>query len=229
MRMSVRAVAVPMLATLAGCATLQGAPGPAASAPTFQAGDRFVYHVEDGFRLKTVWDETHVISTATPPQTTVSISAIGPTVNDSRTEVWSSPGVVVAGAVFDNETRRFDPPLIRYRYPLNVGDHWQQRMRDLGHDSRPYGGIERDVRVRGYEQVTTPAGTFDAMRIDVFMRLDDETFWRHPTECVYTIWYAPALGVAVREIKHAWYYEKGGSMDGVSRIPSQNARVELVS
>ena len=42
MRMFVRAVAVPALAALASCATFRGAPGPAAPAPTFQAGDRFV-------------------------------------------------------------------------------------------------------------------------------------------------------------------------------------------
>jgi len=229
MRLFARAFAVPALVALAGCATYSGAPGPAAPAPTFQAGDQFVFHVEDGFRLKTIWDETHTITAASGTQISVSITAKGPTVDDARVELWSSPGVVVSGAVFDNETRRFEPPLIRYRYPLNVGDHWQQRMRDALHDSRPYGGIERDVRVRGYEKVTTPAGTFDAMRLDVFMRLDDETFWRHATECAYTIWYAPTLGVAVREVKYAWYYEKGGSMDGVARIPSQNARVELVA
>ena len=43
-----RAVAVPALVALASCATYSGAPGPAAPAPTFQPGDRFVYHVEDG-------------------------------------------------------------------------------------------------------------------------------------------------------------------------------------
>jgi len=229
MRLCCRSVVVAAHLVLAGCATYSGAPGPAAPAPAFQPGDRFVYHVEDGFRLKTVWGETLTISTVTPQRITASIVAKGPTVDDSRSESWTSPGIVVSGAVFDNETRRFEPPLIRYRYPLNVGDHWQQRMRDADHDSRPYGGIERDVRVRGYEKVTTPAGTFDAMRIDVFMRLDDETFWRWATECAYTIWYAPALGVAVREHRRAWYSEKGGSVDGVARIQSQNARLELVS
>lgn len=229
MRLPVRALAVTALLALASCATPPGAPGPAAPAPTFLPGDRFVYHVEDGFRVKTVWDETHTILGATPQQITVSVSAKGPAVDDARTEIWSAPGIVLAGAVFDNETRRFEPPLVRYRYPMAVGDHWQQRMRDANRDTRPYGALERDVRVRGYETIATPAGTFDAMRIDVFMRLDDETFWRYPTECAYTIWYAPALGVAVREERRAWYSEKGGSIDGVARIPSQNARIELVS
>lgn len=224
-----RVAASILLVVLAGCATYAGEPGPPAPAPTFKAGDRWVYGVSDGFRVVTTWEETHEVTSATPQGITVAVTAKGPTVDDRRTETWSAPGVVISGAVFDNETRRFEPPLIRYRYPLAMGERWNQRMRDANHDSRPYGGIERDVRVGGYEKVTTPAGTFDTMRLTVIMRLDDETFWRWPTECAYTIWYAPALGIAVREQKYAWYTEKGGSMDGTARIQSQNARVELVS
>jgi len=214
---------------LAACATMGGSPGPPAPAPTFQAGDRWTYRAADGFRVAVTWDETHEVTSAAPQAITVTVIAKGATVDDRRTETWSAPGVVIAGAVFDNETRRFEPPLLRYQYPLTGGEHWSQRMRDANHDSRPYGGIDRTVRVGGYEKVTTPAGTFDAIRLSVIMRLDDETVWRYPTECVYTIWYAPALGVSVREEKLAYYSEKGGSMDGTGRIQSQNARVELVS
>jgi hypothetical protein len=128
----------------------------------------------------------------------------------------------------DNETRRFEPALIRYQFPLSSGERWNQRMRDLDHDSRPYGGIERSVTAHGYEKITTPAGAFDAIRLSVLLRLDDETFWRWPTDCTYTVWYAPAVGASVRERKQCWYSEKGG-LNGGGRITSQNATVELIS
>jgi len=84
--------------------------------------------------------------------------------------------------------------------------------------------------VGGYEAVTTPAGTFDAIRLRVIMRLDDETFWRHATECTYLVWYAPAIGAAVREIRNADYLEKGGGrFEPAFRLPSQHAQLELVS
>jgi hypothetical protein len=77
--------------------------------------------------------------------------------------------------------------------------------------------------------VTTPAGTFDAVRLLVIMRLDDEEFWRWPTDCTYTVWYAPAAKASVREVKRADYLERASGPDAKARLPSQNALVELVS
>jgi hypothetical protein len=216
------------LLLIAGCAGTGGTPGPAAPAPAYQVGDRWVYRVQDGFRQKLTWEETHEITMASPHGITVRVTAKGPSIDDQRTETWSAPGVVLTGAVFDNETRRFAPPLVRYKFPLTRGERWSQRMRDLDHDSRPYGGIDRSVSVGGYEKITTPAGTFDAIRLQVYMTLDDETFWRYPTECTYILWYAPAIGMTVREEKYAYYSEKGG-LNGGGRLEAQRATVELVS
>jgi hypothetical protein len=220
---------VPVVLASSGCAVTGGAPGPAAAAPTYQVGDRWVYRVRDGFRVPIVWEETHEVTAASPQGITVSVTAKGPTVDVQRTETWAAPGIVVTGAVFDLETRRFEPPLVRYDFPLTPGESWNQHMRDPGNDTRPFGGIQRQVNVGGYERVTTPAGTFDAIRMRVFMRLDDETFWRHPTECTYLLWYAPEVGMTVREEKEAYYNEKGGGRDGAARLRSQHAVVELVS
>ena len=216
------------LLLIGSCATPGGTPGPAAPAPTYQVGDRWVYRVQDGFRNRVTWEETHQITTVSPQGITLQVTAMGPSIDERRTETWAAPGLVQAGAVFDNETRRFDPPLVRYQFPLTSGNRWSQRLRDLDRDTRPYGGIERSVTVGGYEKITTPAGTFDAIRLQVFMRLDDETFWRYPTECSYVLWYAPALGMTVREEKNAYYSEKGG-LNGVGRLATQRAIVELVS
>lgn len=221
-------IAALSLLLIGGCAAPGGAPGPAAAAPDYRVGDRWVYRVEDGFRNRITWEETHRVTAASPQGITLSVVAKGATVDDQRTETWSGPGVVLSGAVFDNETRRFDPPLERFRYPLAGGTRWHQRVRDLDYDSRPYAGIERTVNVGGYERITTPAGTFDAIRLQVYMRLDDETFWRWPTDCTYTLWYAPAVGMTVREEKYAYYSEKGG-FNGGGRLETQRAVVELVS
>lgn len=210
------------------CAMTGGTPGPAVPAPSYQVGDRWVYRAQDGFLTKVIWEETQQITMASPQGITVRVTAKGPSIDDERTETWSAPGLVLTGAVFDNETRRFEPPLVRYRFPLMAGERWSQSLRDPNHDTRPYGGVERTVTVGGYERITTPAGTFDAIRLQVFMRLDDETFWRNPTECTYLLWYAPAIGATVREEKNAYYSEKGSFGSG-GRFQAQRAIVELVS
>ena len=224
-----RILAAALLATLAGCAATGpgGTAGPAADAPTVKVGDRWVYRGKDGYRVAIVWDETHEITGIGPDGINVRVTGKGPTIDFQRAEVWSAPGIVRSGAVFESETDRFDPALIRYKYPLTTGETWDQTLRDLDKPAGPFGPIQRQVTVGGYESVATPAGTFNAIKMRIFMRLDDGTFWRYPTECNYLVWYAPAVGAMVREEQRSQYREKSGRESAV--LPGQYATLELVS
>ena len=71
---------------------------------------------------------------------------------------------------------------IRFKYPLTQGETWSQSIRNLNPPPGPYGPIQREVTVGGYETVTTPAGTYNALKMRIVMQLDDETFWRYPTQ-----------------------------------------------
>jgi hypothetical protein len=218
--------------SFASCASVDpgGAPGPAAQAPTYRVGDRWVYRWQDGFRAPMVWDETQEVTAVGPQGIAVRVIAKGATVDVERIEEWTAPGVVQVGAAFALETKRFEPPLVRYQYPLVSGERWSQKVRDPNEPAGPYGPIDRYTVVGGYDRVTTPAGAFDAIRLRVIMRLDDEQFWRYATECTYLVWYAPEIGASVREFREADYQEKGSSRFGAfSRIRSQSAQVELVS
>jgi hypothetical protein len=225
--------AVPTLvvaAMVAGCATgiVGGAEGPAIGSPAYRVGDRWVYRVVSGYRNPLAWDETHEVTAVGADGIDVRVTLKGDSVDIVRTEKLAAPGIVREGAVFEAETDRFDPPLMRYRFPLAPGEQWSQRVRDLDKEPTPYGPIQRVVHVGGYEKVSTPAGTFDAIRMRIFTRLDDETFWREATVCTYLVWYAPAVGATVREDKDAYYRDKGG-YDAVAEHPAQYARVELQS
>ena len=224
-------VIIGVLATLAGCAGV-GAPGsgPAAEAPTYRVGDRWVYRAEDGFRQKTVWDETHEVTAISADGITVQITQKGPSTDVARTEQWAAPGQIKVGAVYDNETRRFVTPLQRYDFPLAAGKVSNQRVDNYNEATKASGNINRYVRVRGWDKVTTTAGTFDALSMQVIMRLDDDEFWRFATECNYAVWYAPAVRGTVREERDAQYREKGGDdMSGGAVIRTQHAVMELVS
>jgi hypothetical protein len=225
-------IATLALTTIAGCAGVAplgtgGAPGPAVDAPTLKVGDRWTYKGKDGYRVAILWDETHEITAIGPDGITVRVSAKGPTLDVQRTEVWSAPGVVRIGAVYESETDRYEPALIRYKYPLATGETWSQALRNLNKPATPFGPIQRHVTVGGYESVSTPAGTFNAIKMRIFMQLDDATFWRYATECNYLVWYAPAVGNMVRMEQRSYYRDKEG-MEGVT-VPGQNATIELVS
>lgn len=225
-----RYVAGATLVALAGCADLQSTgTGPAAEAPVYHVGDRWVYRAQDGFRVPVVWDETHEVTAIGADGITVRITQKGPSVDNERAERLAAPGRVLVGALFDSETRRFTPALDRYAFPLQQGQSWNQWVNSYDEATEREGQINHYVRVRGWEKITTPAGTYDAIALRVTMRLDDEEFWRYPTTCNYLIWYAPAVGATVREEKDAEYREKGDAMDGQGNIRAQHTLLELVS
>ena len=219
------------VALLAGCAgTGSQGSGRAAEPPAYRVGDRWVYQAQDGwFRLIKTWEETHTISAVNAEGITERVTLKGPTLDVMRAELWAAPGQVRVGAVFDYETRRFASPLDRYRFPLAAGASWSQFVDNYDESSKTGGQINYYLRAEGWDTVSTPAGTFDALKLHVVIWLDDETFWRYPTMCNYVVWYAPAVRGVVREVKRASYQEKGGDFDNAARIPTQNSLIELVS
>ena len=219
-----------LLVLLTGCAGVPGGSGsgPAVEAPTYRTGDRWVYRVQSGWANPLVFDETWTVTSIAPAGIEVSVVGKGAGVDERRTERWSAPGLVTQGALMDSETRRFDTPLERFRFPMQAGDRWSQRIGNFNEFLGRQGTISRTVQVHGIEKVTVPAGTYDAIRLLVFTTLDDEEFWRWPTRATYEVWYAPAVRGVVRERKRATYLQKGGSLDsGV--LPAQNETIELLS
>lgn len=221
---------------VAGCAFPGGATTPvteaghaAVEAPHLTVGMRWVYRARDGFRVPVVWTETREIVAHDARGYTVRITQRGPSVDGTRTETWSAPGIVRVGALFNDETRRFKTPLERYRFPLVPGASWNQWIDNYNETTKKAGQINQYVRVVGWDHITTPAGTYDAIRLRVLMRLDDEEFWREPTTCNDLIWYAPAAGAPVREEKNCEYRERGDHRDGIDVIPTQHALLELES
>jgi len=196
-------------ASTAQCANLRGAAGPAAQAPQPHVGDRWVYRATDGFRNQVAWEETYEVTSVAPDAINVKVSVKGAGVDHTRTEIWSAPGVMTQGAILEAETRRFEPAWIRYKYPMATGDSWSQSIRNPDTQPGPYGPMQSKVTVGGYEKVSTPAGTYNAIKLRYFLRLDDETFWHMPTEADYYVWYAPELGVLVREEKRSRTVQKG--------------------
>jgi len=232
MRRATLLAAFPLALLLSACATPDqrgDTNGPVATAPTPAVGARWVYRGREGFRSPLVWEETHEVTRAGPDGVSVRVTLKGPSVDVERYESWAGPGLLQTGALMDIETRRFKTPLERYRFPLAPGQTWNQWVDNYNQSTDRTGQINRYVRVGNWEKVTTPAGVFDAIRMRVLMRLDDEEFWRYPTTCNYVIWYAPAVGASVREEKDAEYLERGDEMDGSGTIRAQHTLLELVS
>ena len=207
---SSRLPAAVILAVMAGCATMTDNQRLVAPAPTYDVGDRWVYDGADGFRQKARWVETHEVIAVDPGRITVRVTQAGDGIDSVRTELWSGPGLISVGALYDQETRRFAMPLQRYNFPLQPGKSWNQWVENINETVHTQGAINRYVVVDGWERVTTPAGSFDAIRLRVLMRLDDDEFWRGPTTCSDVVWYAPGARAIVRAERDAQFTERDG-------------------
>jgi hypothetical protein len=217
------------IGSLSGCASVGiGASGPPVEAPQYRVGDRWVYRARDGFRTPVVWDETHEVTAVGADAIHIRVVQRGPNVDNTREEVLAAPGLVRIGAVFDAETRRFRGTLERYAFPLQTGKSWNQWVDNYNDQLRRDGNINRYVRVGGWQTIATPAGSFEAIALNVVMHLDDDEFWRERTECTYLTWYAPAVRNVVRDEREAQYWEKGNRFD-TSPVRSQHALLELAS
>jgi len=228
-RVVLAASAAPVASLLAACAGTPGASdGPPAPAPVYRAGDRWVYRVTDGFRNPAVYDETREVVSVDARGITIRVSRNGPNGDTMRVEQWTSPGDLAVGAIFNDETRRFTPPLPRWQFPLTPGARWSLWAPQINETTRHEGPINYDARVGGWRSFTTPAGAFDAVGVRVFMRLDDEEFWRTATEVNHLLWWSPAVGNTVREERQAEYRDKGDPLSAFSHR-TQNATFELTS
>jgi len=228
-------VALPVVA-LGGCASggsggeVRRAEAPVdAPPPAYRVGDTWVYRVDQAFRNAPDYTETQAVTGLGVDGIEVRIVARIGDMDVDRIERWPAPGLVLQGSLLDIETRRFAAPLERYRFPLSAGMSWNQWVDQVNETGRTRGKINRYVRVAGSDRVTTPAGTFDAVRMSVVMRLDDEDAFRHATQASHIVWYAPAVRATVREERRAEYREKGSGRDAFANIPVQNEVAELVS
>lgn len=223
-------LAAPAVA-LAGCAgTFPGAAaGPATPEPTWRVGDRWIYDCRDGYRTLVTWRETHEVVAVDGTGIAVRVTGRGDTMNFARTELYVAPGRLVVGAVYDNaETRRFVSPLTLYRFPLAPGATWNETVANYNELTQREDAVNRYARVGGHEQVTTPAGTFDAIAMRVFMNVEVNDPFRFPTRCDYAVWWSPQVGATVRETKSAAYVERNSGSDP-AQVRTQNTVIELVS
>ncbi len=94
---------------------------------------------------------------------------------------------------------------VTFPIQINPGDQWQQTLDVTGdvvamnEEAEANGNVQMNFSAAGMESVTVPAGTFDALRVEVNVTLDIEATYSGITLPVtfsgdYTYWFAPNVG-----------------------------------
>ena len=219
----------------AGCAQLPQTPppgtSPTAAAPVFKAGDSWTYAVHDGYTKFGRGTLRHTVTAADANKVVLAIEqSDGLNVgcrsvarDGSLDRLPGNPQALCGEAaqrweitpggnwlrhpLTNGSTYTFTPPYQAYAFPLAAGRSWEGRTtsRDLAT------GRDFDVRysatVVGWERVTVPAGTFDALVVE---RAVFDGFWdytRKQSEIREREWYAPAIGRVVRKEGRSQYLD----------------------
>jgi hypothetical protein len=107
----------------------------------------------------------------------------------------------------------YDPYYASFAFPLEVGKTWEREntyTRTYESDRKVVAKLSG--KVIGWEKVTVPAGTFDALRIEVKSKYNGQNMrGRWFGQSTDTIWYAPSARLYVK-----WLFEDGGG-DGTHK------------
>ena len=199
-----------------------------APAPAMKVGDRWVYNVKSGFALGVVtYQETREVTAVGGGGFKLTVTGKTSDNKDfTRVDEYSASGALRSGAPCADEGYRFPTPLQRVVFPLGPGQRSSKWVDVIAEPGGNKGQINYSFRTRNWDKQTVPAGTFDAIRVDTQMVLDDSTPFRDATNCNFTYWYSPAVRGTVREQRWAQYMQIG---DMQGRMPVLNTFYELAS
>jgi hypothetical protein len=184
----------------------------AARAPSMPApGDTWTYRYVDGFRRAEVARLTYRVDTA-------SERGVGESLRVSNRPDYQSRIVVAREPRFAGHAGLdYAPPdlapYLQAFYRLEGGAPLPAVKRQLSSDAE----VDMPMRIAGREQVTVPAGTFDAIKVVAEGR--GSTFInRFPVHSIVTVWYAP-------EVKR---FVKFDARSFERNVPQEIATFELV-
>ena len=163
--------------------------------PARQVGDRWVYHreIRDGEALTRRNYVTLTLTASDANGFEVETSDSGTPIRfDPDGNVFSMPAPRGGGTLV------FDPVDSRFRFPLQPGDSWSARSREVS----PQFVKEADSRitVMGWESLKVPAGSFQALKVS---QVSNKNWTPFPGQSaaskrVTHLWYVPALRTFAR-------------------------------
>lgn len=219
----------------AGCATPVGVPladGVAsmlvASPPVLPGvGATAVYRVINAYNGETQGEIRYRVDHVDAGQVVVAVTGNSLHAGPPHTEVYTAEGNWLRHPVLNHDypiDYLFAPPYPAYPFPLDFGKTWSVRV----NATNPATGRARNMRVDGEvaggERISTPAGTFDTIKIVRTVYAGDAETFLTQTIITETDWYAPALGRAVRTERKSRWGDSGRASRAVGALGSDWVR-----
>lgn len=179
--------------------------------PVAKVGDVTIYAVDQRGDKRT-FDETITVTSVDPTH----IKSIHIRPNRAPPEIEAVATLDLATVVSGASGTRYDPPVMGFKFPLVVGDAWKSSF--VGESATGKARADLDFKVVAREKVKTPAGEFDAFKIESEGWINGIT-WTGAIRMTEVRWYAPAIG---RVVKSEYKDFRGGRLwsDTISELKS---------
>jgi hypothetical protein len=181
------AVGLALLLLLLGYSQAQSAdPGP------IRVGDRWSYEVKDSLTGDLRPAMTVVVGEINDKEITTRVSLRG---KDRPLTVIQD----LDWGRIDDGSWKLRPPGIGIKKPLQIGKEWRSDANGIHLQSGVTFRAEGIAKVVGQEQITTQAGTFDAFRIDMTVRMINTKDQTRSQNWTFVVWYAPTINRWVKK------------------------------
>jgi hypothetical protein len=166
-----------------------------ATKPGYKTGETWLFTVKDG---GTFANSTNALNGTYEVSWAGDKSKVASVTGSQKEELEPRPAPLLS-------VLTFGPNL---NFPLTVGKQWSRDYKGTYIGGR--GTVARKItyEVKGIEQVTTPAGTFRAFKLESDDRAGPRDYW------TTTYWYSPETKSIVKSLFDA---SAGGQVDGLQR------------
>lgn len=172
---------------------------PTASLPDIHVGDVWEYQISDEFTKEVSRSPIRKIVSITDDEIVAQVSWKGKP-QASRILFFFTKEMNFK----DNGTQKYEPYFPEFKFPLNVGDSWSKDYTNIYTNGDATKSFLK-AKVAAYEKVQTPAGEFEAYRIEckidtIGLGENARTFYD-----THIVWYAPKVnGFIKREVISSW-------------------------
>ena len=175
------------------------------------AGDTYTYRISNGYNNEVRGKIQYRVDKIDADRVAVSVTTDTPAAGAARTEVYTKDGNWLRHPLVNHDQLReyeFAPAYPAYMLPLESGKSWSVRVNAVDPASGRRNSVRVDGEVLGSERISTPAGSFDTIKIKRYVYAGD---WDGPgfeTNITEIDWYAPALGRPVRTEMNSGYLDQ---------------------
>ena len=183
----------------------------AIAAAASAVGDTYVYRVINGYNNEVVGQVTYRVDKVDAGQVTVSVTPDHPALGQPHTDIRASDANWLRHPLINHDVPveyTFSPAFPAYVAPLDAGKCWSTRVSATNPATGRRNSVRVDGNVVGSERITTPAGSFDTIRVKRRVYAGDWEPFKNETNIDETEWFAPALGRAVKTDRKSGYIDQ---------------------